>query len=736
MTALAPLLLVLFLWGSGPRLVQGAARAADEPGAGLWTALPQRLPLYTAAQAFPCTTLTRGGGWAGCRSMSLNGESGRLWPLLTMKDADEFLGGSSSSTPTPASERARVPDGELIPVLSAETFTRDVTERLLGMGPPGALPDADHCPRCKDVVGLVVLDANSVGSRPAASSVAARYPQREFSLYPGSTRQWNPAGSEDGWVMANYTKPVWLMMTATQAATNPMRNVNNDPLVDWQSAFTPEQPFSSDDILELAKANRERQGLPPQWGMKLKSFMQAAGTTEVCRRRSQCKALGSWNIWAVPGAQVPRSRITSSDKILYLLAGMDSNAFFHENAPGARSAMSGAVAAAAATIAIHATGDADKLTAVPVLGLFGAESWGYLGSRAFVQDVTNPTCDTVADDDINCDSPWIRNWNDLRALSLDPARVAGVIELNQVGKVSQETFYAHFDPRTPSPTPLMNALNASALRRGGIVLPASTVANNRELPPSSLMSFLRTESGGVRQIPSVVFAEHDTSYTNLHYHSRFDDSSNVDLATVCNASQIVADTIWELAGGNLIPNATAPQVDCSVVRGLFTSLVDSYDTRLARSVLFPPDDIESTDARESLPATPTQYASVWSKKSLNSVSVAIIHNYLFKQLNVRPSSGSCTQGTDCDAPEQCIMGKCITANVFFHDAESRFATDGDETAGQWTESDWSQLYVDVFQMDSPGSEIGLLIGGILVCLASIATTWFGRRWLSNQLKLN
>jgi hypothetical protein len=82
---------------------------------------------------------------------------------------------------------------------------------------------------------------------------------------------------------------------------------------------------------KLARLNKEK-GFP-KWAVKLSAWMMTTydEDSETCLRRDNCDPVGGKNVW---GSFNPPSTF-KKDKIVFVSASQDSNAFFHDLAPGA-----------------------------------------------------------------------------------------------------------------------------------------------------------------------------------------------------------------------------------------------------------------------------------------------------------------------------------------------------------------------------------------------------------------
>jgi nicastrin len=154
--------------------------------------------------------------------------------------------------------------------------------------------------------------------------------------------------------------------------------------------------------------------------------MHSSGTADVCIRRGQCQPLGGKSVWSSLGGNV-----SSSKKIVFVSTSLDSNAFFHDIAIGADAHISSVItllltAHTLSNVNMHAL---DKQI---VLGLFAGESWGYLGSKKFVDDIVNFKCTTLSDDGNSCLVPYRPN---LQFQQIKLSNIDLLIDIDQISNL-------------------------------------------------------------------------------------------------------------------------------------------------------------------------------------------------------------------------------------------------------------------------------------------------------------
>ena len=151
-----------------------------------------------------------------------------------------------------------------------------------------------------------------------------------------------------------------------------------------------------------------------------------------CLRRQNCQPLGGRNVWAT----LNEIESSSSDRLILATAGIDSSAFFHDQAIGSDADISGTVALLGAIEALGKV-NADSWVKQPLFVLFTGEAFGFIGSHSFVKDISNFTCTDPRG--TYCRYPY-RLDTTFDRLHLD--MIDAYLELNQVGFFPNDGTYA------------------------------------------------------------------------------------------------------------------------------------------------------------------------------------------------------------------------------------------------------------------------------------------------------
>jgi len=235
------------------------------------------------------------------------------------------------------------------------------------------------------------------------------------------------------------------------------------------------------------------------------------------------------------------------------------------------------------------------------------------------------------------------------------------------------------------------------------------------IPPSSSMSFIALPGIGVQlERNNVVITDHDKQYINKYYHSMWDDWRNVDVQLVCEASQLLARSIYKFATED--PDVTKVSVNCSFVNSTLDCLAKNISC---------PQIVELLPQAKGADPLPSHYVSVYDP-STRSITTKFIHDWLFEKAAYNISN-TCKQDKDCKlANSYCINNKCIKSAVYYHKALSVGLEENGGTykiinpsLPVWTEAYWTPIGMRVFLQGNPAIDIVFLIGSIVEVIAAI-----------------
>lgn len=257
------------------------------------------------------------------------------------------------------------------------------------------------------------------------------------------------------------------------------------------------------------------------------------------------------------------ANVYQSEKPAIILGtSIDSTSMFHDLVPGANEGASNALTLLMAAYLIGQSVDdatLDGLTNRIVFGFFEGEAYGYLGSRNFLNDVLNFSCDnqylanSVANNgnsELACLFPMRPNMK-----FKDIGQIAGILTVDQVGiPTDDEILYVHNDGDGNLGTFLANVLKASGTN--DFVVVDSEAANNNEnggdypYPPTAL-SALQAISGGAYS--GAVLSGYDYVFPKrppYQSHLNWAINSEISLKSIASAATLMARTALAAAYDN------------------------------------------------------------------------------------------------------------------------------------------------------------------------------------------
>ena len=265
---------------------------------------------------------------------------------------------------------------------------------------------------------------------------------------------------------------------------------------------------------------------------------------KACLAKRMCQPIGGHSIVAsVPGyfeseadgSDASGASDDSSDFIL-VSSKLDASSLFHSVAFGANNGMSGLVvlltAAKMYTQVLDAAASSDQLPieqlkkAKPVaFAGFGAEEFGYAGSRRFAKLVYDNTETNKSTEDTEKPSA-LPSW--LRGKTVSQVLDIGAVGFsNRNGFGDDSNVFAHVNPGVDDTTAaelietLASAFKTSSSTGDDSVLTlkrSSASSVDTSLPPSSLLSFERRD----RLVNGLVLAEFDDAFVDSFFGSAFD----------------------------------------------------------------------------------------------------------------------------------------------------------------------------------------------------------------------
>lgn len=288
--------------------------------------------------------------------------------------------------------------------------------------------------------------------------------------------------------------------------------------------------------------------------------------------RPKCLPLGGNSVWSFVGSPPKESssssgndaenndgrKLDNAKDVILLGTGMDATSMFHDVSPGANSAASNILTLLLAAKMLGTVPDAtyDALPKRIVLAFFQGESYGYIGSRSFLKDLSFPgfQCDEgkivpavqkEADKDGHREGCLHPMRPDLDFLKLGSS-VAGMIAVDQVGVLddANNLFVNSGGAEEGTFEYFLSGVLASSVPNGWTVAAAAAEEDddgNYPYPPTPLSSLLQLSGGNVG---GVILGGYDAAYAQkAAYHSHLDSNTTnrpVEMDSIAASATILA----------------------------------------------------------------------------------------------------------------------------------------------------------------------------------------------------
>ncbi|RZB39345.1 Nicastrin and/or Peptidase M28 domain containing protein [Asbolus verrucosus] len=362
-------------------------------------------------------------------------------------------------------------------------------------------------------------------------------PQSSLKDTCKANNEWNPFGT--GLMYQDIPFPVFYVQT-------------EDSIAFAKECFSKHNNYSFDSQRDRSLCS-----------LQLVSFMFAATNSPTCIRRSNlitnlnppklCDPLGDKNVWATLFPLVNGTNFTEPINFRYIVvaARLDTTSMFYKTA-GAISPVTGLVTLLSTAKYLKAILPTNKnFTRNVLFLLFNGESYDYIGSQRFVYELLKGNFPS-------------KSKKFLPNITIDDIDL--YIELSQLN--ATETLVAHY-LRDGKPERFLLKLQAQA-RNEGLDLELS----EDTLPPASLHTFLKNRT----DLPSLILADHKTSYKNHFYNSVYDNATNLNYTYLnITANETVIEGI----------QSYVQNVSTMLAKSLYFEITDEkYDNETAADVQF------------------------------------------------------------------------------------------------------------------------------------------------------
>jgi len=478
-------------------------------------------------------------------------------------------------------------------------------------------------------------------------------------------------------------------------------------------------------------------------------------TSAQCVDDRTCVPAGGQSIWSA------FRKLDNTLPIAALGAPIDSRAFFRENATGAAAELASmAVMLTAMEGFARKAGNSSLTMAVrPVFFAFDAESLGFSGSRRFFHDVNTFNCTASAvidtsrtNQNYGCDNPYVPflRFQEFGNVSWD-----GFLDISNIGGAANDDgLFLHMRNNSYE--------GSSQLLRSIIQNFMPQNATSTELPPSLIQSVVRYDDS----IPSFLMADFNEYFTNMYYHSQYDNVMSLAdrVPVLCSLAGKLAETVYEVAFNTTVEGSLT--ANCSLITefvncfGQYTeedrncTLADEYFASLASEVDFNNQAEASNFAGQYTPAVLGFTKNNWAVKR------DLIYSFMAFHSAIEVTNITCAAQEDCFnvtlefsnftsprhiVPARCIKSLCVVSDTFFHDAygpgfdlispKAMIFNVSDQSLPAIAES----LVVDdtpqICTRTDDGStyEVGIFVSGLAVWLGSVVVAFLTRYFLHRSL---
>lgn len=264
----------------------------------------------------------------------------------------------------------------------------------------------------------------------------------------------------------------------------------------------------------------------------------------------KCLPLGGASVWAMGGSTPNANNDNSNKNVIIVSASMDSTSLFHDIVPAANTAASNILTVLLASKLVGEnlnSGTLDNLSKKIVFALFQGESYGFMGSRSFFNDVIG---------EFSCNSAPVRSVyknNKSEYACLNPLRhdltfkeigeISGMISVDQLAhSATDNILYVHANQNNDNYGKfLYNVLKSSSTDSFTVAAASNEQGQNGYSFPPSPMTSLQSITG--QAVGGVVLTGYDYAFSNqVPYHSHVDSAyiHEPNYESIASAATLVA----------------------------------------------------------------------------------------------------------------------------------------------------------------------------------------------------
>lgn len=361
--------------------------------------------------------------------------------------------------------------------------------------------------------------------------------------------------------------------------------------------------------------NDREQAMYPLCGVQLDSFMAAAGNSELCvnshsliddflqTNGRRCSPVRSNNIFAYYRPAIANATydnetrlfipdVAPPQSITMLVAKLSSISMFTEISPGADSTLSAIITLLTVAEALGRVKNSTEVVESKrniVFALLDNEPLDYSGSNKLIYDITRYRFPNFPRDLFRINSTSNETIQNLNLASIDL-----LINLDQMASYPKDdTIYLHSDPENKDEKfgrflDIMKEMSYSE----NVKLKQAGEDSKIPLPPTSAQQFIKSSLSekNSSRLMGIVLSNYEKHYSNMFYHSIYDDSHNIDQVTrekladhISRVASFIAKSLYKITFNKGADNVS---VDRDIVKQLLDCYLSEADCNLFTKVMF------------------------------------------------------------------------------------------------------------------------------------------------------
>lgn len=385
----------------------------------------------------------------------------------------------------------------------------------------------------------------------------------------------------------------------------------------------------------------------PLWSLQFDSFMHGGHDSANCLRKGLCYPIGQKSVWSM--LETPQKG--DGRDIVILTSVIDSTGFIPTLSPGNSNVIGTTILVAMQNMFSKMKINFSQCKKELVFAHITGETFGYAGSRKFVEDLKTFKCRKEKDGE--CKDPFSV---DAHIENLEWERVKTVIDFSQISSLNSSNLFLHHSLIDTDSDDILKAFDGVA---------KNVKLEDREklsLPPSTVHAFIREND----KIQGVVIADYEKEFSNKHYHSEF-DIVKYDSKEIVDLVKKLSKSVLKYIGYETPEGVDVDKFVENLIKSLWQCLAVSYDCPMIKAILGTTP--QSTE--------PQKYTSIFGSEP-EYYTVSIEAKFLQSFLG---SFGAAETETECSQDKPCEKGVCVLKDIpdiYYSETKTRAENDQPE----------------------------------------------------------